>query len=141
MTPTSQSAAISAAVRRFLQERRFAVLATIAADGMPHQTVMWYELRGDTIMMNTRVGRIKDIQLRRDARASICVADGYRYVTISGVVALDDDPQTAQSDIRALAIRYDGEESGNRQADEQFSKQQRVSIYLPIQKVIVHDVE
>ena len=134
-------AAISHAVRRFLQERRFAVLATIAPDGTPHQTVMWYELRGDTIMMNTRVGRIKETQLRRDARASICVADGYSYVTISGVVALDDDPQTAQSDIRALAIRYDGEESGNRQADEMFSKQQRVSIYLPIQHVIAHDIE
>ena len=132
-------AAISETVRRYLQEKRFAVLATITPDGTPHQTVMWYELRGDTIMMNTRIGRIKETQLRRDARASVCVADGYSYVTIAGVVSLDDDPQTAQNDIRALAIRYHGEEAGNRQADEMFSKQQRVSIYLPIQKIIVHD--
>jgi PPOX class probable F420-dependent enzyme len=134
-------AAISDTVRRYLQERRFAVLATIAPDGMPHQTVMWYELCGDTIVMNTAVGRVKEIQLRRDARASVCVPDGYSYVTVSGVVALDDDPQTAQSDIRALAIRYDGEESGNRQAAEVFSKQKRVSIYLPIQHVIAKDIE
>lgn len=141
MTLTSQSPAISDAVRAYLRERRFAVLATIAPDGMPHQTVMWYELRGETIMMNTRVGRLKETQLRRDARASICVPDGYKYVTISGVVSLDDNPQTAQNDIRALAIRYDGEESGNRQAETVFSKQQRVSIYLPIQHVIAKDIE
>lgn len=132
-------AAISEAVRKFLQEKRFAVLATIARDGTPHQTVMWYELRGDTIMMNTRVGRIKERQLRHDTRASVCIADGYQYVTISGTVALDDDPRTAQDDIRALAIRYHGEQAGNRQANEMFSKQQRVSIYLPIQTIIVHD--
>lgn len=134
-------AAISDAVRQFLQAKRFAVLATIARDGTPHQTVMWYELRGDTIMMNTAVGRLKAIQLRRDARASICVPDGYSYVTVSGVVALDDDPQTAQNDIRALAIRYHGEEKGNRQADQMYSKQQRITIYLPIQHVISKDVE
>lgn len=134
-------AAISDAVRTFLQAKRFAVLATIAPDGMPHQTTMWYELRGDTIMMNTRIGRLKATQLRRDARASVCIADGYNYVTISGVVSLDDAPLTAQNDIRALAIRYDGEEAGNRQADEKFSRERRLSIYLPIQHVIVYGIE
>ena len=51
-------------VRSLLNERRFAVLATINSDGTPQQTAMWYELRGDAIMMNTRVGRIKEINLR-----------------------------------------------------------------------------
>lgn len=141
MTPTTQRAGISDAVRSFLQQKRFAVLATIARDGMPHQTTMWYELRGDTIMMNTKVGRLKETQLRSDARASVCIADGYKYVTISGVVSLDDAPLTAQNDIRALAVRYHGEEAGSRQADAQFSKEQRVSIYLPIQKLIVYGFE
>jgi predicted pyridoxine 5'-phosphate oxidase superfamily flavin-nucleotide-binding protein len=44
-------------VRTFLEEARFAVLATVNANGSPQQTVMWYELRGDTIVMNTRRGR------------------------------------------------------------------------------------
>ena len=38
-------------VRAFLEEKRFAVLATIKRDGSPQQTVMWYELQGDQIMM------------------------------------------------------------------------------------------
>lgn len=134
-------AAISNVVRQFLEEKHFAVLATIARDGTPHQTTMWYELRGDTIMMNTRKGRLKLHQLRHDPRCSVCISDGYRYVTIAGVATLDDNPATAQADIRDLAIRYDGQESGQRQAQEFFSKQRRVSIYVPIQRVIAHGLE
>jgi PPOX class probable F420-dependent enzyme len=127
-------------VRTFLQEPHFGVLATINEDGSPQQTVIWYDLDGDDILMNTRARRVKDGNLRRDARASLCVSNGYSFVTVEGVVELDDDQTTAQADIRRLAIRYDGEESGNRQADERFSKQHRVTIRLKVQNVIVHDL-
>jgi PPOX class probable F420-dependent enzyme len=130
---------LDAAVRDFLNEKRFAVLATINADGSPQQTVMWYELRGDTIMMNTTPSRVKGKNLQRDLRISICVEDDYHYVTISGVAQLNDDQVTAQADIRALAIRYHGQEEGDRQARDMFAKQQRVSIYLPITHVVVKD--
>jgi PPOX class probable F420-dependent enzyme len=128
-------------VRAFLKERRFGVLATINEDGSAQQTVMWYDVDGDNILMNTRARRVKDGNLRRDGRASLCVADGYTFVTLEGVVELDDDQATAQADIRRLAIRYDGEESGNRQADESFSKQQRITLHLMVTNVITHDLE
>ena len=127
-------------VRAFLQQPFFGVLATINQDGMPQQSVVWYDLDGGRIVMNTRARRIKDANLRRDARASLCVADGYRYVTLEGVVEINDDQPTAQADIRRLAIRYDGEESGKRQSEEKFSKQQRVTIYLKITKVVVYQL-
>ena len=133
--------ALSSAARAFLSEKRFAVLATIGKDGLPQQTVMWYELRGDHIMMNTRVGRLKDQYLRRDPRASICVADGYTYVTISGTIEFDEDQTTAQEDIKDLAIRYDGQEDGERQSRDAFSKQQRVTLRLPIEQVIEHGLD
>src|SRR5262245_33667779 len=126
----------SDAVRQFLQEKRFAVLATIGRDSVPQQTVMWYELRGDTIVMNTAAGRVKDAYLRRDPRASICVEDGYRFVTISGTVQMIEDHTTAQDDIYRLAVRYNGEETAARQVRESFSKQQRVTLYLSIERVI-----
>ncbi|HEX5549006.1 MAG TPA: pyridoxamine 5'-phosphate oxidase family protein, partial [Ktedonobacterales bacterium] len=53
-------------VRAFLQERRFGVLATINEDGSAQQTVMWYDVDGDNILMNTRARRVKDGNLRRD---------------------------------------------------------------------------
>lgn len=126
------------AVRAFLQEKRFAVLATINPDGSPQQTIMWYELQGDEILMNTRDGRVKSGNFRRDPRASICVEDGYRGVTIQGTARLVEDPQTAQADIRRLAVLNHGPEEGNAMADSSFAKQRRITIRLPIEHVIPH---
>ena len=137
-TPGSISKTLSAELRAFLAERRFAVLATINADGTPQQTVVWYELQGDEIMMNTAAGRIKDKNLRRDPRISICIEDDYRFITITGRARLIEDQATAQADIERLGVRYDGADSAKRQM-ERFSKQQRVTIRLPIEKVVVHD--
>jgi PPOX class probable F420-dependent enzyme len=130
--------ALSEAVRRFLSEKRFAVLGTIGRDGVPHQTVMWYELRGDDIIMNTKVGRVKERQLRRDPRCSVCFGDAYTYVTIAGTAQLIDDQPTAQEDIKRLSTRYHGPEKAERQVREQFSKEQRMTIRLPAEHVIVY---
>ena len=127
-----------AEVRRFLEERHFAVIATINADGTPHQTVVWYLLRDDDIVMNTARGRVKERNLRRDPRISVTVEDGDRFVTIRGTARLVDDVATAQDDIRQLAVRYDGEEAAERQMLEQFSKEQRVSIYLGTDRVTTY---
>jgi PPOX class probable F420-dependent enzyme len=125
-------------VRAFLKEKRFAVLATINPDGAPHQTVMWYELQGDEIMMNTRGGRVKTANFRRDPRASVCVEDGYLGVTIQGTVRLEEDPEIAQADIRRLAVLNHGLEKGNAMAANTFATQRRLTIRLPIEHVIPH---
>lgn len=128
-------------VREFLNQRRFAVLATINADGSPQQSVMWYLLDGDTILMNTRRGRVKYWNLQRDNRASICIEDEARYVTITGRIEMIDDPATAQADIERLATRYDGPEEAARQMRESFSKQTRVSLKLSIDDIDAHGFE
>ena len=143
MTPTdnrtqgSELSTLTDEVRAFLLERRFAVLATINADGMPQQTVVWYELQGDEIMMNTAAGRLKDRNLRRDPRVSLCVEDDYRFVTITGQVRFVEDQATAQADIERLATRYDGAESAREQM-ARFSTQQRVTLRVPIEKVYAY---
>src|SRR5437764_6528639 len=106
---------LTAEVRHFLEELHFAVIATVNEDGSPHQTVVWYLLRGDDIVMNTARGRVKERNLRRDSRLSVTVEDGYRFVTMRGTAHLVDDVATAQDDIRQLAVRYHGEEIANRQ--------------------------
>jgi len=129
---------LSEDVRAFLKEKRFTVLATINEDGSPQQTIMWYELQGDEIMMNTRDGRVKAGNFRRDPRASICVEDGYRGVTIEGTIRLIEDAETAQADIRRLAVLNHGPEKGNAMAANSFAKQRRLTIRLPIKHVIPH---
>jgi PPOX class probable F420-dependent enzyme len=125
-------------VHAFLSEIRFASLATINQDGSSQQTAMWYDLDGNTILMNTLAGRVKHRNLQRDPRASICVIDGYHWVTVTGQVELNDDQAIAQSDIKRLAIRYYGPEKGEREAQEHFATQQRVTIRLKIERVVEH---
>jgi len=126
-------AQLSPAVRAFLEEPRFCVFADINDDGTPHQTVLWYEVQGDTILMNTAKGRVKDRNLIRDPRASFCVEDGYRYVTIVGACTLQsEDQQAAQADIKRLAVRYHGPERGEEMAASSFAKQTRETIRLRI---------
>jgi PPOX class probable F420-dependent enzyme len=126
---------LNPALRAFLSERRFATLATIDPDGAPQQTVMWYELQGDKVMMNTRRGRVKDRNMLRDPRVSICIEDEFRYVTIAGTVEMIDEQTRAQADIKALAVRYDGPEEAERVARDTFSKQERITLLMSIDHV------
>lgn len=127
--------------RRFLEEHRFAVLATINPDGTPQQSPVWYEIQDDEIMMNTRRGRVKDHNLRRDPRCSICVEDGYTWLTIVGTARLIDDQETAQADIKHLSTINHGEEIAERQMANQFSKQIRVTIRLSIEHVMGENLD
>ena len=129
---------LSEDVRTFLEEARFAVLATVNANGSPQQTVMWYELRGDTIVMNTKRGRKKDRNLVRDPRASLCVEDGFRYLTLEGVIEFVDDPATGQADIAALARRYHNAAKADQMVREEFAFQERVTLLLHVERADVH---
>lgn len=131
---------LSPVVRKFLRQPHFATVATINPDGLPHQTVVWYELQDDVIMMNTRRGRIKDRNLRRDPRISICVEHGYQAVTITGTAQLIDDQEAAQADIARLATRYDGPERAARQI-ERFRREERVTVRVPIERVIPYGLD
>lgn len=125
------SVELSEKARAFLREKRFAVLATLNKDGTPQLTTMWYLLENDgTILMNTRVGRLKERNMRRDPRISLCFEDGYNYLTIKGRVEMIDDPQISQRDIYRLSSRYHGEEKAKKQIETQFSKEQRVTLRL-----------
>jgi PPOX class probable F420-dependent enzyme len=134
----AQPAKLSEQARAFLNEKRFAVLATLNRDGTVQQTTMWYLLEDDTILMNTKAGRLKERNMRRDPRISICVEDGYSYVTISGKVELVDDPEVSQRDIYRLAMRYYGDEHAARQMMERFSGEQRVTLRLKCERVHEH---
>lgn len=127
---------LSEQARAFLAEKRFAVLATINKDDTPQLTTMWYLLEGDTIVMNTKVGRLKERNMRRDPRISVCFEDEYYYITISGTVEMIDDQEIAQRDIARLAIRYHGEEAGRQQAKNMFAQEQRVTLRLRCDHVV-----
>lgn len=118
-----------------LSERRTPVLAVIAPDGTPSQSVMWFDLDSedpDTIVMNTRRGRAKERWLRRDPRVSVCFEDGWTWYAMRGTAELDDDRERALAVIKALARRYDSDPAS-------FDGQERVTIRIRVEKVIRHE--
>ena len=99
-------------VRTFLENVHLAVIATMNPDGSVHQTALWYGLRGDAIILNTGVATKKVRNLRRDPRASVCVAalDPARHVTLEGSVSFDE--AHVLEDLTSLASRYAGKDAG-----------------------------
>jgi PPOX class probable F420-dependent enzyme len=127
---------LTQAERDFLYEPRYAVLGTTNDDGSAHLTVMWYALEDDEIMFNTAAGRRKPHNLTRDARASLIVPDGYRFVRVEGTVRPNDDQAVAQVDIRKLALRYyQTEERVQRSVNATWSKQRRITYRMPVSRV------
>jgi PPOX class probable F420-dependent enzyme len=132
-------ATLSDAVRSFLEQPLYPVLATVGEDGAPHQAVIWYRLEPDgRILVNSRTPRRWPAELRRDGRASLAVTDlgdPFRWVGLQVVVEeVIDDVAPAREDIVALAVRYDEDDE---ESVARFRTQQRISFRLRI--VGVHD--
>lgn len=124
-------------VRRFLAEAgRFAVVATVNADGTPHQAVAWYLLDGDSLVLNSMVGRRWPANLVRDHRVSVLVADGYRWVSLRGTVQVVSDQARAQADIAAMARRYHADDPAAAEREiSTFETQERVTFVLRATRV------
>lgn len=124
--------ALTPEVRDFLSAERFAVVGTVGADGTPHQAVAWYALQDDVLLLNSAEGRRWPSDLRRDPRVSVMVSDGYRWVSLSGSVEIDDDQQRAQADIAAMARRYHADDPEQAEAliRDRFRPQYRITFRL-----------
>jgi PPOX class probable F420-dependent enzyme len=134
------TAALSPAVRSFLDEElRFAFIATIGSDGTPHQTVLWFLLDDEGILINALVGRRWANDLQRDPRLALTVADddiaAERTVTLQGQAAVSATGPAALRDIQALARRYGTDPA-------QFDGLERISFRVVPRSVNVHgDIE
>ena len=130
---------LAANVRSFLtaDPPRYATLATINRDGSPHQIVIWFLVRGDAIVVNSRRGRRWPTNLERDGRANLAVYEGEDAVTINCMVEHLYDGDAAQADIAEMARRYDTPEDAEREI-RRFQTEDRVTFILRPIKVSLH---
>src|SRR5215469_5541269 len=101
--------ALSPATLTLLDERNYAVLATVNPDGSPQTSVMWIERDGSDLQMSTIEGRVKHRNMVHDPRVSVIVidsADPENYVELRGWVTMTPDIGL-QVDNR-LSWKYDG---------------------------------
>jgi PPOX class probable F420-dependent enzyme len=99
----------------------FAHLVTLMPDGSPQVTPVWVDLDGNTVIVNTAKGRLKDRNMRRDPRVALAVSDPanpYRYVQVRGRVA-DITENGGDAHIDKMAKKYLNQDSyPYRQPDE-----------------------
>ena len=97
--------------------------ATVGADGTPSITPVWYVFDGADFLFTTGGATAKVRNLRRNSRASLCVADDappYAYVEARGDVTLSDHLDELLDVATRAGARYMGadkaEEFGKRNA-------------------------
>lgn len=96
-----------------LRKQAFAHLATLGEDGSPHGSVVWVDVDGGDILINTAEGRAKLAHVRNDPRVSVSVADPdnpYDSVSVSGTVA-EITHDGADAHIDAMAKKYLGQDT------------------------------
>ncbi len=119
-----------------LREEHFAVLSTLNKDGSSQLTTMWYLLENDgTIVMSTPGHLQKVKNLRRDPRLAICVEDGSRYVSLYGMVTINEDQAIVHQDIQHLVERYIKDEAARQHTIALFVQQSRVALRFIPEKV------
>ncbi|MCS7133584.1 MAG: PPOX class F420-dependent oxidoreductase [Candidatus Caldarchaeum sp.] len=104
--------ALDEEARKIIHERNFAFIATVNEDGSPQVTPVWVDEEDGYILVNTVVGRVKEINTRRDPRVSIAVADRrnfYRYLYVRGRVTERITGEKAEEHIDKLAVKYTGD--------------------------------
>lgn len=139
---TSPFLALPDDVRTFLDDIRFATIATLDPDGAPRQAVVWYTLDGDEIVLNSAVGRRWPSNLLRDPRCSFSVinaVDGYRWIGLTGLVSVVEDQPAAQADIAGMCRRYHADDPAEMERVLRgFERQTRISFRLRTLGVTTH---
>jgi PPOX class probable F420-dependent enzyme len=124
-------------VRGYLEAARCAVLASLRADGGPHQVVVHYLVGMDHLLVNGSAGRQWAANLRRDPRLSLLVHDAgdpLHWVGIRGRAEGFTDGRAAARDAMTMARRY-----GEDPADYQHL--QRVSVTIVPDHVVEYGAE
>ena len=103
-------ASITPEIAKLFQGKNLVSLATLMEDGSPHVAPVWVDIEGNTILINTAVGRVKEKNLKRDKRVALSIFDHqnpYHMVSIRGIVT-DITTQGADEHIDKLAKKYFG---------------------------------
>ena len=95
--------------KQWIDDKAFAVLATVGADGGPQQVVMWVTYDGDDLLISTVEGRIAHRNLSRDPKACVVVYpldNPYSYVEVRGTATMTSEG--GDDLISALSLKYKG---------------------------------
>jgi PPOX class probable F420-dependent enzyme len=90
------------------ETKAFAYISTLMSDGSPQVTPVWFNTKGENILINTAKGRVKDRNMRARPEVAIAIQDPknpYRYIQIRGSV-IGTTEEGADAHIDFLAKKY-----------------------------------
>ena len=96
--------------RALVEGKNLAHSVTLMKDGSPQVTPVWVHCDDEYIIVNTAEGRQKPLNLRRDPRVALSIADSedpYKYIQIRGRVA-EVTTEGAYDVINMLSHKYRG---------------------------------
>lgn len=89
------------ASHRDLLDAQFGTLGTVASDGSPQLTEVWFLRDGDDVRISLNTSRAKTRNLRARPRCSLLildVANPYRYLELRGLARIERDDDYAFAD-------------------------------------------
>jgi PPOX class probable F420-dependent enzyme len=135
--PFRQPCALTPELREFLDSKPVGVLATLAADGRPRQSLVYFAREADRLLISTLADRLKARDVRRSGRASLCVMGHeapYPSATFSGpaeILTTGIGPASA-----AIVQRITGAaEPPEPMSDEALAEAGRVILALTVETV------
>ncbi len=127
---------IEGRARELLEAPNFVAVATNREGGAPDVKVVWADVEGDRVVLNSAEGRKWPERLRKDPRVTVTVVNHenpYEYAVIRGRLA-EDTHEGADENIDKLAKKYlDKDTYPFRQEGEQ-----RVIFRIEPEHVAVH---
>lgn len=127
---------ISDRVRGFLEANVVGVLATHRSDGDVRQSVVYYALDGDRLLISSESRRGKSRDIARSGRASLCVvglAAPYPSLTVEGPALLRSEKISA--DTAKVWARITGQEITDPPSEESLTAVDRIIIEITIDRV------
>jgi PPOX class probable F420-dependent enzyme len=94
---------------RMFTEPYYGVASTVRRDGSPHQSVVWVDYDGESVLVNTAEGRAKPRHIRANPHAGVTVVDPqdpYRWISVSGAAEMTEEG--AEEHIHKLSWKYRG---------------------------------
>lgn len=123
--------ALDAETLTFLTERHLATLTNVRADGTPHVVPVGFTYEPETRLARviTGGGSVKArLAARPGAVAALCQVDGRRWLTLSGPIHVERDPEAVADAVARYASRY----------REPRVNPERVVLVLEVQRILGH---
>ena len=118
-------------IAEFLKLPLLSNLATLRPDGSPHLAPVWHLYDGERLLILSSPSSVKVGNLRGDPRIGISIpreTEPHGFVQVNGTAELSEEWD--RQVLWDMSINYQGEEEGNRYAEQTYREMEFVLITI-----------